>query len=44
VQAVLEMPDYTVAEFETAFLEKWIVENIEREDFAVLNVVSDLPA
>lgn len=41
---MFEMPDYPVPEFQAVVLE-YLVENcVQGKDFAVLNVISDLPA
>ena len=40
---MLEMPDNPIPQFKVMFLKNLIVENIEREDFSVLNIVANLP-
>jgi hypothetical protein len=44
VEAVLKMPDNTIPQLKILSLEDWIKQNIQREDFAVTNMITDLPA
>jgi hypothetical protein len=44
MKAVSEVPDDTVAEFETLISEHGIENSVERDYFPILDVVSDLPA
>ena len=41
---MLKMPDDAIAQLQTARLENRIIKNIQRENFAVFNVISYLPA
>src|SRR2546423_15616019 len=43
MQTMLEMPDNPIPQFEVMFLENLIVENIERKDISVLDIVGKLP-
>lgn len=44
MEAVLEMPDDSVAELEAGILEDVVEVDVEREDLPLLDVVPDLPA
>ena len=44
VQPVLEVPDNPVAQTQSQFLEYRVEIDVEREDFTVVHVVTNLPA
>jgi hypothetical protein len=44
VKPVFKGPNDAVPKLQAEFLENWIEPCIQREDFAVLNIVSNLPA
>jgi hypothetical protein len=44
MQAVFEMPDDAVAQPQAVLLENWIQNSVEWKNFALLNMIPDLPA
>lgn len=44
MQAVFEMPDDAIAQLQPMILEDMVNNGVQRKDFAVLNMVADLPA
>ena len=43
MQAVLEVPDYSVSHSEAKFAEHGVKNGVKGDDGAILNIVSDLP-